>query len=80
MTEFIIIIISSRQDTTNKSDEEDSWDLTLGTETTWKASKIFCFLIFTSKESKCVSNESGEFFWSSFKYFVASDNGSSTWI
>jgi len=35
--------------------------------------------MYNSKESKCVSNESGEFFSSNFKYFVASNNGSSTY-
>jgi hypothetical protein len=35
--------------------------------------------MYNSKESKCVSKESGEFFCSNFKYFVAANNGSSTY-
>lgn len=47
---------------------------------TCKASKILCLLMCTSKDSRCVSKESGECVWSSFKYFVASSRGSSTYI
>lgn len=46
---------------------------------TCKASKIFCFLMFTSKDSKCVSKKSGECLRRSLRYFEASARGSSVW-